>query len=154
MFHGKRRSFGGDPFDRGGSRPRRDGGYRNFETHAPPSESEVVTNYNKLRPFDLNAEVNIRVYNVSIRSASLKIRKDDTGNKVIDPVSGKLVRDFIPRDDTVCDDKKYKKKFFESNKPWRIFTELVKEEQKADPSFHLDVSISTYSNLLFLRYHL
>ena len=158
MAYRSRRPFERGPPDRGGRRPRftgpgRGGDSRYFDTPARPTESEVVVNYNKLQPYDLSQEVNIRVYDVSIRSASFVIRKDDAGNKVIDPATGKLARDFIPRDGTVCDDEKYKKKFFESNKPWRIFTELVKEEQKADPSFHLDVSISKNSTLLS-HYHL
>ena len=138
------RPFGRGPSDRGGGRarfdgPGRGGGNRHLETPRP-TESEVVVNYNKLNLFDPNKEVNIRVYDVSIRSASFRVQKDDAGNTVIDPATGRPVREFIARAGTVCEDEKYKKKFFGSNKPWRIFKQLVEDEQKLDPSFHIDVS--------------
>lgn len=122
--------------DRGGGRGGGGGGRGGFRPK--PTEVRVAVNYNQLKIKDSSREVGIDVYKVTIKSASFQCRLDQDRNKVLDN-SGRVQRDFVAREESVCADEKFKKRFFSSEKPWRIYKKLVQ-----DHSFDLFVSPEEY----------
>lgn len=108
-----------------------------------PTECNVVMNYNKLDVLDPSKQVDLSVYKVTIKTARYVPHVNEAGEKVRDPGTGKCVMVFTARDTSVCEDPKFKKRFFASEKPWRILKKLIKDRQVDDPSFLLDVSYSS-----------
>lgn len=105
-----------------------------------PTECDVVVNYNMLTTLDPPQEVDVNVYKVAIKSARWEAQKDDNGNKKLNSTTGKPELDFVTRPDAVSADEKFAKRFFSSAKPWRIYKQLVHDQQKTNPSFQLHVS--------------
>ncbi|KAL7521041.1 hypothetical protein ACHAWX_005735 [Stephanocyclus meneghinianus] len=103
-----------------------------------PTECNVVMNYNKLDVLDPSKHVDLSVYKVTIKTARYVPHVNEAGEKVRDPGTGKCVMVFTARDTSVCEDPKFKKRFFASEKPWRILKKLIKDRQVDDPSFVLD----------------
>lgn len=140
--------------DRGGGRGRGrgGGGYQRGSQPSQPTECNVTVNYNSLGIFDKSKEVDICVYRVAIKSASYKIQQDEAGNKKTNPDTGGLLRDWNTRSNTVMEaDEKFQKRFFSSMKPWRIYKELVQDQQKKNPKFHLDVSYLEFRHYFHLN---
>jgi hypothetical protein len=129
--------------DRGGTFGRGGGGGRGNPAHNRPTEAQVVVNYNKLNIIDPSSEVGIDVYKVTIKSAYNKERHDQDGNKVLDN-SGRVQREFVAREKSVCDDEKFKKRFFSSEKPWQIYKKLLQDQRACNSSFELFVSTSAW----------
>jgi len=103
----------------------------------------VVVNYNKLDIIDPAREVDVHVYKVIIKSASYKVKVDAEGNKMQDPTNANRPwREFVARSTSVNADDTFKKRFFSSMKPWRIYKQLVEDHEE----FDLFVS---YHGLLF-----
>lgn len=124
--------------DRGGGRGRGRGG-GGYQRR--PTECNVTVNYNSLSILDNSKEVDICVYRVAIKSASYRIQQDEAGNKKTNPDTGEFLRDWNTRSNTVMEaDEKFQKRFYSSMKPWRIYKELVRDQQQKIPKFHLDVS--------------
>lgn len=147
MSHHNRRGhrdFGGDP--RGGGRARYGsrGGYSGGGGRGPPppvirpTEAEVAVNYYKLNIDDPSKIVDMDFFKVDIKSAAFKVKMDEDGNKILDD-SGRVVREFTTR---YLDDK-FKKRFFSSMKPWRIYKQLNLDQQTINPSFDLFVSYTS-----------
>jgi hypothetical protein len=114
------------------------GGGRSPDTPRP-TECNVVTNSYKLEVLDPTREVGLSSYEVTIKSASRKVKKDENG-VVIKSETGRPLYDFVARETSVCNDEKFAKRFFASDKPMRIFKSLVEDERRKNSSFTLAVS--------------